>query len=256
MSMSSDRYITPQEVRQELNILEQIESIIDSEDEFLQAILHNQKITGMLVLQMMEGGGADGSRPTGIDFDNLPPGFIGLSMSDLNTGERGKAVFSVEGSNIYTDIEAAQDISQEDVVNVIDDGNQVVRLTEVNEGHLTFGKISFSGVSSKGYQMSETENNVTISPGETKTVLTVNVNNPSFWWETGTKDQTYSLYQYEVDGENMLDVPMSQPLGLYNDTYRFPRPIIFDSQIKIKIFRDPAAPGDEDYFSRTTTTRS
>lgn len=251
MSMSSDRYITPKEVRRELNILENIESIIDSDDEFLQAILHNQKITGMLVLQMMERGGPDG----GISRTNIPNGHVGISIDDISTGSTGGAIFSANGSNIYANISAKEDINREDVVVVTGEGNKVTRLTEIDGSYLSIGKIDFSGIESGGFDVHQTENNVTIGPGESKVVLDVAFNSQTFWWETGTNDETFSTYEYIVDGDNLMDNPNTQPLGLYNDMYRFPTPIVVSDSLQIKVNRNSSAGGNEDYYSKITITR-
>jgi len=90
----------------------------------------------------------------------------------------------------------------------------------------------------------------TISPGATADVLKVDLDEAALWHETGTHDRTYSEYAYYIDGEQLFRDGLNEPLGLYNDTYQFPQPIIAEDSINIKVTRDTNAGSSEDYSSK------
>jgi len=92
-----------------------------------------------------------------------------------------------------------------------------------------------------------TEQDVTINPGETKTVL--EVRDSGWLWEVGVNDETYSTYMLVVDGTE-IEEPQPQPWGLYNDPYRFPKPIEFGSSVEIRVERHSDAPGPAVYYAK------
>jgi hypothetical protein len=101
-----------------------------------------------------------------------------------------------------------------------------------------------------GFNQAVTEDNVEISPASNEDVLEVTVKNSALWYEVGTKDATYSNYQYYVDDSELLDSGQKEPMGLYNQPYRFPQPIIVRDKIAVNVRRDDDASGPEEYFSK------
>jgi hypothetical protein len=249
--MVQGEFVTIEDVEQEISLVESLMEGLSSDDEFLQAILHNSRMMGMVLGQMVEG-----SDPNlGFDRMDMPDGYVGIAIEDITSGSTGGSIFSANGSNIFTTITAGEKINEGDVVVVTGDSNKATRLTEVDDSYLSIGKIEYSGVGSAGFDVIESESDVTIQPGETKTVLSADFNSQTFWWETGTNDETYSTYEYLVDGDNLLDQSNSQPLGLYNDMYRFPAPITIGGNVEIKVTRDGSAGGPQDYYSKITVTQ-
>jgi len=92
-----------------------------------------------------------------------------------------------------------------------------------------------------------TEEDVVINPGEEKTVL--EVRDSGWLWEVGVNDETYSTYKLFVDG-SLIEKPQPQPWGLYNDPYRFPKPIEFGSSIEIRVERHSDAPSPAAYYAK------
>ncbi|MHC1624575.1 MAG: hypothetical protein ACXQS2_01020 [Methermicoccaceae archaeon] len=92
-----------------------------------------------------------------------------------------------------------------------------------------------------------TEEDVTINPGQKKVVL--EVKDSGYLWEVGVNDETYTTYYLLVDEAPVGD-PLPQPWGLYNDPYRFPQPIEFDSSIVVMVERHSDAPGPADYYAK------
>jgi len=88
---------------------------------------------------------------------------------------------------------------------------------------------------------------VTVNPGELKTVLVVN--DSGYLWEIGVNDETYTTYYLYVDGTQVGD-PQYEPWGLYNSPYRFPVPIEFNSKIEVKVERHSDAPAPADYYAK------
>jgi hypothetical protein len=249
--MAQGEFVTIEDVEQEISLVESLMEGLSSDDEFLQAILHNSRMMGMVLGQMVEG-----SDPNlGFDRMDMPDGYVGIAIEDITSGSTGGSIFSANGSNIFTTITAGEKINEGDVVVISGGDNKATRLTEVDDSYLSIGKIEYSGVEAAGWELDETPSDVTVSPGESATVLEVQASRQKFWWETGTNDETYTTYQYVVDGEKMLDDPISQPLGLYNDMFRFSAPITFRDSLEIKVNRGESAPGDKDYFSKVITTQ-
>lgn len=98
------------------------------------------------------------------------------------------------------------------------------------------------------YDRIESESAVTIQPGETAAVLSVNVENAR-WVASGTTDRDNSRYRYVVDGDAVLSEPLRSPLGLFNDLRTFPEPITARDSIRVDVLRTEDAPGAAEYVS-------
>jgi len=103
------------------------------------------------------------------------------------------------------------------------------------------------------FEQSETRDTVTIAPGDEQVVVAFEPSDAALWYETGTSDETFSTYQYRVDGNEILEEPQFEPLGLYNDPFQFPQPLIVFNFVEVVVGRDSDAAGSADYFSKVRT---
>lgn len=254
-------FVKPQEVRDELNIIEELQLGLSSDDEYLEAILENQKLVGMMMLQMMEdrkdssngNNEEDKDLTRSINRTNLPEGYAGIVTDDVKVGESGEALFSVLGSTILCPIYPRSEVDSGEVVVVNNPNNQVRTVSDIERTDIV--NVSDSLVQSGDFDVSETEDPVTIEAGEEKTILSFSASSLINWWEVGATDNQYSNYQYYVDGEPLFSDWMDQPLGLYNDLYKFPKPVRAQSTIEITVRRGSVAPGPEEYVGKIITTK-
>lgn len=126
MATSSERYyeqaITPEEVRDELSTIEKLISSLSSKDEYLEAMMHAQRLQLMEMLQqkeMMEVMSGWG------EITELPVGAIGRSLSDVGEGQWGKAEFNFSGSPRLVEVRANEDLEVGDTIAIIDEQNRV-----------------------------------------------------------------------------------------------------------------------------------
>lgn len=236
--------ITDEEVKEHLNFIEELMSHASANDEYLAAILNNQR----LMVQALSGE----TTPVNGESSGIPSGTAGLATEGISQGDVGEILFKVDGRTVLSDFRAGTEINPDEVVRVAETDGEVYPASDVPPSKLDFGEISFSSSKATKFVFEETDDDVTINPGETKTVVSVQVNEPVGWYETGTNDTTFSEYQYVVDGEDMLQEPLKKPLGLYNDMYRFPEPILVSNSLEIRVTRQSDASGPHDYFSNVT----
>lgn len=98
------------------------------------------------------------------------------------------------------------------------------------------------------YDRIESESPVTVQPGETATVLSVEVDGAR-WVASGTTDRDNSRYRYVVDGDAVVSESLRSPLGLFNDLRTFPEPIVARDSIRVDVRRTVAAAGPAEYVS-------
>lgn len=233
--------LTEDDVEENLNIIEDLLRHTDASDNYMAAMLQNQK---MLLQAFSE----PYTSPTG-ESTNVPGGTAGVAVDDISQGDIGQVLFKINGRTVISNFRAAADIANDEVVRVGEGEDKVYPVNNVDQSKLDFGEISFASSLSTKFIFEETGSNVQVGPGEEDIVLEVNVDSPVGWYETGTNDKTYTKYQYIVDGEEMLSSPIKKPLGLYNNMYRFPEPIKVASSLKIKVIRNSSASSTEEYFS-------
>lgn len=231
-----------EQVRESLNFIERALAGISSDDEYLAAMLHNQKILTQAL--MGETTPAMGGQSSGV-----PPGTAGISLENIAEDDVGDILFKVDGRTVISNFRAAAEVQNEEVVRVGEEGDEVYPISGVGPGKLDFGAVASVSVKPTRFVYGDTEENVTIQPGGSKAVLDIDVAGPIGLQSIGTNDETYSLYNYEVDGETMLDSPIKKPLGLYNDMFEFPQPIRVDADLRVLVKRQDDAPGPAEYFS-------
>jgi len=238
--MSSDP-TGPQDVREHLNIIERLVSGASSSDEYFEAIIRNQA----MMIQLMEGGGA--SVPE-IGSFGVPENTAGIAIQGASENDLAEFLYKTDGRTVVDNFEAASDIDDGEVATV-NSGGRLEPTVGVSQGDLDFGNIATSTSNAGSFIYGDTDSNVRVLPGDTETVLELNLNNGGAWYSSGTNDETYSLYQYYVDGEALLQDPIPKPLGLYNNMFEFPEPLQVNSSIEVEVTRQGGAPGSEEYFS-------
>lgn len=262
-------YVTPSDVSDELNYIEWLRQQISGTDEYMEAMLQNQRLLGMAMLSQMQSQSGR-SQPVGsidLDSNGSPAGYgtnkrpvpeeelinesmvpldaVGIANRTIYENDIGPATFQVNGTIFATTVRVADDIASGDPLRVIAPGNIVRPVQDVALSLL--GLPGSIGVDS--FQVEETETNVEIAPGETAYVIRPSLQSGS-WVSTGTNDETHTLYQYTIDGEPLLDDPLKEPLGLYNDPYSFPNPLSVDRQFGVRVTRQESASGSAEYFSK------
>ena len=231
------------QVEENLNFIEKLMGQISSDDEYLAAILHNQKILTEAF--------AGPNTPVAGTSVGIPSGTAGLAVDSIAEGETGTVLFKVDGRTVLSDFRAGSEINPDEVVRVSDTDDKVYPLGNVDPSKLDFGRISTSNAAPSKYIYGDTDDNVQVLPGEEEQILEVEVGEPVGWFQTGTNDETYSLYKYKVDGELLLDEPLKKPLGLYNNMYEFPRPLKVTDKLEVSVKRTTDAPGPAEYFSNS-----
>lgn len=231
-----------EQVRESLNFVERALASVSSEDEYLAAMLHNQKILTQALM-------GETTPVMGGLSSNVPPGTAGISLGSISEDDVGDVLFKVDGRTVISNLRAAVEVENGEVVRVGEEGNEIYPVSNVGAGKLDFGAVASVSVKPNRFDYGDTVENVTIQPGESEAVLDLDVNGPVGLQSIGTNDETYSLYQYEIDGETLLDSPIKKPLGLYNDMFEFPQPIKINSDFKVLVKRQADAPGPAEYFS-------
>jgi hypothetical protein len=96
------------------------------------------------------------------------------------------------------------------------------------------------------------DGSVTVEPGSNEDVLVVTLDSgtAALWYEVGTTDSTESSYQYMADGKDLFDNRQEETLGVFNNLYRFPQPIIAHEDIVVNVRRGDNAGSSEDYVSK------
>lgn len=238
----SNGLLTDDDVKEQLNIVEQLLSGASSDDEFMAAMLRNQQVLFSAI-----GGGR-----VITDKDDLPNGMAGLAVEPMDPDEPGRAIFDLNGSKYVVTVNPTSGVSTNDVVFINGDGNEVAPANSIDESQLLGIGSTQGSKRASAIERYSSDSQVTIQPGETKTVLKTNVESGTQWVETGTTSNNNSLYQYKVDGNDIFDNKVETPLGLYNGLYRFPNPIRADGEIEIEVTRDESASSSADYVSKIT----
>lgn len=125
-----------------------------------------------------------------------------------------------------------------------DDGISVVEGVEHSANVLS------SAITASSFKQESTDEPIAVEPGDNRDILKVNLKSSALWYEVGSKDHTDTGYQYVVDDTDVLGSRQSEPIGLYNNVYRFPHPIVANDKIVVNVRRDSSANGPADYYSK------
>ena len=262
-------YVTPSDVSDELNFVEWLRAEVSGRDEYLEAMLENQRLMLMQMMQQMQGQNGrsrpvdsielanDGS-PAGYDVSArpvpqselineamVPLDAVGLANRNIYENDIGPATFQVNGTVFATTIRATEDVGSGDPVRVVAPGN----VTEA-VGEVALSLLGLPGSIGVGtFDVAETDQNVEVEPGETEFVMRVGVQSGD-WISVGVNDETHTLYQYTIDGEPLLEEPLKEPLGLYNSPYKFPTPLSADRTFGVRVTRQQSASGAAEYYAK------
>ncbi len=237
---------TPKEVREELNLVEDIAKQASSADEYLEAILRAVNANAELLAKQSVG--TEG-------YKNKPPDdTAGIVIQDGSAGDITDFLYKDDGRTMVSSVEASRNLDSGEVAVYDENQGGLIPATGVGQGDLDFGSVASALVDGSNFTFIDTifdadGGNVEVAPGETKTVLSTDLNQTLGLMEVGTNDEEYTLYQYQVDGENLLSEPIPKPLGLYNNRYEFPHPIKVTSSFKVVLTRQEDAPSSQEYFS-------
>lgn len=253
---------TVDEVYDQLNLIQRLAAVLDADSEFNAAILEAINSLAEAMEGMDSGGGGGGGINRVIELleaqvqgrvqtTNLPVGISGRAAEEIPNEGSGIAVFQISGSNYTVEVTANEDIGKRDPVVVTGEGNEVSLITDVGD---VLGDELIGAAEDFNYTETQTEEtpdgNVEIEPGETRTVVEGEILDSGFWLLVGTNDETYSRYRYFVGGQPVFEQALKQPLGLYNDPFRFPKALSVDGNIEVRVTRDESAPGPQEYFSK------
>lgn len=131
-----------------------------------------------------------------------------------------------------------------------DDGNTVFTVRDaIGQTQLTDLPIAGNDFEQR---TTDSDGSVTVDPGSNKDVLTVNFGDgtAALWYEVGTTDTTDAGYQYMADGQSLFQNRQDETLGVFNNLYQFPQPIIAHNDIVVNVRRQDSAGAPEDYVSK------
>lgn len=170
--MPSQSYLTPEDVREEISFIENLMGGLSSDDEYLQAILSNQRMTGMLILQMIEqqpggGGGVD----SGVDTTSLPLDTVGIATEDISSSSTGTGVFNIDGAWYSARVDPGQNVDEDDVIVVNGQENEVVPSQSITRDHLNIVSDLELDLDENGQDAKyDAYNNLTAEDGNEKSV--------------------------------------------------------------------------------------
>jgi len=237
---------TVSDAEAEINTLERLIGGFTGDDEYMEAILRNQRLRLKLLLEQTRGGlpaiESQGNR----NRRGVPRGALGIANRTIYEDDNGPATFQVNGTVFVTEVDADETLPAGDPIKTVDDQNRAARATDAALSLLGFN----GGISADSYEREETEEGgVTVQPGDTEPVLTVPVDSAD-WLAVGTVDKQFSLYQYYVDNDAIFDKKLQSPLGVYNDPFQFSTPLTAGDEIRVEVTRDADASAAADYFSK------
>ena len=207
------QFISPREVRREIDFVEDLMGGLSSDDEYLQAMLHNQKMLGMLMLQMVEDGG-DGTGPASSDPTNLSVGAVGIAAEDISNSSTGIGVFNARGSWYSVIVDAQQQIREDDIIVVNGPDNEVVPSEDVTGNNLNVGKDDdgfdgFPNIQTVGHDL-DADGDLVVGPTNiersSSILISANSTDNSAWSASvGWEDSNGNLYQTESKTDIQMD---------------------------------------------------
>lgn len=246
---------TPEEAAQQRNLLQRLLATLDPSGPFDEAILEalNELLDadspgqndGDLGETDLEGLFRRFIRGQ-IDTTSLPIGQVGEAAESISANRTGRGFFSTWAGDFAVTVQAAENITEGDPIVIAGQGNRVVA---------DAGADPLTGVAYPARWDLIESDDVDIEAGEVDTILDLEVDRSRAWVETGTVSAQYSEYQYIIDGQPLLDEPITRPLGLFNDRYRFHKPILVRNTLEIRVGRGSGAPGPETYYSNIVFSR-
>lgn len=131
MSAEGDIVQTLQESR---NLLERISAAVSPEDDILEAVLQNQRI----IIDTLQ-------RVQGVDPDNLPRGLAGITLEEIKGGNKGKAIFDVDGKRIIATVNPGSKTGKREPVIVDGSGNSVIGTNRASKDDIEKTGVALGG---------------------------------------------------------------------------------------------------------------
>lgn len=134
----SDQLLSTEDVESELNTIERLLSSVSPQDELMEALLHNQRIQllGMLQRQQRQEQqhselvSAVSGQGTDVTYEDdqtaeLPVGLVGRALTEITLGSRGEGEFQVAGSGRVVDVRANNEIEAGSTIAIVGRDNLV-----------------------------------------------------------------------------------------------------------------------------------
>lgn len=237
----ADNIITPEQVKESLNLAESALSHLSDDDEYQAAMLHNQAVMTQAIAALTDQEIGIGNGPAGFDLEDLPHGLAGKAAENINNGANGHALFSLDGTPYSTRVRATSDINQNETIVITGDDNQARPAPGTGEA---FGALVGSGAGTFGddinierYKAFETEDlpqagypedainpngSITLQPGDDVPLAsTGSLNQGGYVLAVGATDETGVEYYLDIDGEYEVGGRTNSPLGTINSPFSF-----------------------------------
>jgi hypothetical protein len=260
--------VGPEDIEEQLSLIEEARAALGPGDEYLEAILQNTQVMTMMMAQQSAQVGPSGNLGYDLDEDgsprryptssrpvpvgerletrDVPVNSIGIANQTIYENDFGPATFQVEGTVFSQTVRVTDTVASGDPLRVVAPGNITKPVNDVALNLLGLpGQI---GVDT--YERTESPSKVEIQPGERKPIITVPMSGSVV--SVGSTDETFSEYHYLIDGEELNRNELLEPLGLYNDPYRFPTPLAVGEQFRVEVQRTADAADAAEYISKVT----
>lgn len=247
MPSADDIGVSAEEVTEDRNIIERIIGSATSSDDYLQALLKVQNAQ----LKILREEYKDSVR----SVNGIPHDSAGIAASTSPPNNKTPVVFSIDGRDKVQSMEAVNRVVRGQVVMVDYYQGGVVPVDTIDSSYLGIGAFELNQRGPSGYQYYQSEEDFSVGPGETKTILSADVDEPQAITKVGSSSKDYTEYEYLVDGESFTEQTLSSPLGLYNNMFEFSYPLIFGNTFEVKVYRLPSAPGFASYYSNAVALK-
>lgn len=198
-------------VQSELNIIEQILSGGSSTDNYLEAIVRNQRA------QMVQSGIESVMGPS--SPDNIPSGVIGYTVESIPNGQSGDVVFDIGGTRRSYTMRADGSVGAGTQIRSVGDG-----VFEAFSGGASVfvAADDYVVVESDDLDAVDDGGTVTVQPGETKTIVRARSRGQTMaLLAVGANDESDVTYELVVDGDEVAGGTTNSPLGLLNEPFSF-----------------------------------
>jgi len=121
----SEFFADEDEVKKTLNIAERALGGLDASDDYLAALLQNQKLLAQGLLDSGVFANKNDIGINNIDRSSLPIGLTGTSTEEIEREDTGIAIFDVAGGTVEARVRANGKIERNEPVVVMDEDNEV-----------------------------------------------------------------------------------------------------------------------------------
>lgn len=227
--------IGPESVREQLNVIEQLQGSLGASDEYLEAILENQRAVLMMTLAQSPAGSIppDQDERSPIERRSLPIDALGIANRVIHENDTGPATFQLQGTVFNAEVRATEDLAAGDAIIVTGSGNEVeLAANQANPRSIFPGDVQdafvYEGKFRRPPQVVRPEDTVMVenqlydlgqyttvsgdlNAGETKEFARIEVQNDEFILLKYTYASALSTaeYNYYVDGDQNPDPDLS-----------------------------------------------